>query len=480
MRKIILIIALTLAAIMLPWLLPAQQPVPPAATQAQVNAGTATFPYVSPATLAGYNTGSNGVTAVVVTNIANTVVSNYFNTVGAVTNGAPGPLTIGGINLNGVNGGLSYYGIGGQPFVVNASGTLVAQGVVSLTPYVGDGENLINLQAQALVGPASAGILSNGWFGVGPSVYLLVSNSVVTLTNLSNGLFATLDGVGGVVSTSLGLKDNYGDYFGYNGSYPGYGYLSGNFTVGGAFVDGTGNLPAANTILTTGSSINAANLTGPLPVQYTKVNIATNSPTTGFNPTATGVVLMNTNATTVVSNLTVNGNYNGTGYFSNSVSKAFALGYMSDSGNGSVQIGGNQYINGMHITANVIGDGGGYFVAGGPNVIYSVYGMRSSLSNAAPVFPVTLSGNVGGVVMWTNSYPCPLMVSYSGGVAVTIGVGALTNAFPSQPGIALCGTSFGQWPEPSTTAGSVPLRMYEVMAITNGTQPTLIQAKMYP
>ena len=38
-----------------------QQPVPPAATQAQVNAGTATFPYVSPATLAGWTgAGTNG------------------------------------------------------------------------------------------------------------------------------------------------------------------------------------------------------------------------------------------------------------------------------------------------------------------------------------------------------------------------------------------------------------------------------------
>ena len=47
--KQLLLILVMLAAVAVR----AQQPVPPAATQAQANAGIATFPYISPATLPG-------------------------------------------------------------------------------------------------------------------------------------------------------------------------------------------------------------------------------------------------------------------------------------------------------------------------------------------------------------------------------------------------------------------------------------------
>ena len=92
-----------------------QQPVPPAATQAQVNSGTATFPYVSPATLAGWTGGGGApILGSATISVVSTNGTNVLSvTANVVTNWQPF-VTVGATNFSGGNGsqtgGITNYG----------------------------------------------------------------------------------------------------------------------------------------------------------------------------------------------------------------------------------------------------------------------------------------------------------------------------------------------------------------------------------
>jgi hypothetical protein len=140
---------------MLCGLVRAQQPIPPPATQNQVNAGTATFPYVSPATLFGW-TGNT-------------------NPPGAFTNGQP-VISAGAFIGNGA--GLTNLNVAGStngatPLAAGPGITITTNGGQVVIGATGGGSGGVALWTSAggFIFPNGNTGTNNGWISTGPTLY---------------------------------------------------------------------------------------------------------------------------------------------------------------------------------------------------------------------------------------------------------------------------------------------------------------------